>query len=209
MTSTPSSTSDRVAVAAFDFDKTLSTRDCVVPFLRSVVTARRVACSVLDAPRLFAAGVRKERDAVKEIVTQRTCAGVPRTIIEEKAQRFARQVHTSWMRSDTLGKLRWHQANGHRTGIVSASYGVYLRPLSEMLGTDFVIATEMEFDEDGLATGRLLGGNCRGPEKATRLRSWLKDQGLEGSMLYAYGDSAGDKELLEMADHPTLVGKER
>jgi phosphoserine phosphatase len=50
---------------------------------------------------------------------------------------------------------------------------------------------------DCRCTGDLEGGNCRGPEKARRLARWL-----DGSAAHvvAYGDSAGDRELLAAAD---------
>lgn len=139
----------------------------------------------------------------------RAFAGWPREALEAKAEEFARFVQEHWMRSDTVSTLRWHGRAGHRTGLVSASYGLYLRPIARTLGMDFVIASELEFDQNDIATGRLIGGNCRGPEKRRRLEQWLKSQGLEDSRLYAYGDSEGDKELLEMSHYAHLVGKER
>ena len=42
----------------------------------------------------------------------------------------------------------------------------------------------------------------RGPEKVRRLQAWLADAPVE---LWAYGDSAGDDELLAIADHPTRI----
>jgi phosphoserine phosphatase len=60
-------------------------------------------------------------------------------------------------------------------------------------------------DTYGLLTGRLLGANCRGPEKARRVRAWISDAGLEGAVLWAYGDSPGDAELLAAADRPVRV----
>ena len=47
--------------------------------------------------------------------------------------------------------------------------------------------------------GTLVGGNVRGPEKLRRFRAWAGDRDIE---LWAYGDSAGDRELLAAADHP-------
>jgi phosphatidylglycerophosphatase C len=60
-------------------------------------------------------------------------------------------------------------------------------------------------------TGALVGDNCRGPEKLRRLDEWLAEwlpgrDGIEGGrrgvVLWAYGDSVGDRELLGAADHP-------
>lgn len=202
----PTSSSD-ATVAAFDFDKTLTNRDCVVPFLARMLTLKRTFGFAVDAPRIGAATLTRDRDVVKAIVTRRAFSGVHIGELEERARQFARHVRERWLRRDTLETLKWHIAQGHRTGIVSASYGLYLRPIAEHLGVDFVLASELEFDTDGRATGRLLGGNCRGPEKARRLEGWLESNGHQKSILFAYGDSAGDREMLQMADKAHLVGR--
>ena len=97
---------------------------------------------------------------------------------------------------------RWHRAQGHHVVLVSASFGVYLRPLAEALGVDGVVATELTV-EDGRCTGALAGGNCRGIEKVVRLHAYLDEHfgGREAVELWAYGDSPGDLELLADADH--------
>jgi phosphatidylglycerophosphatase C len=85
---------------------------------------------------------------------------------------------------------------------VSASLRAYLDEVARRLGVDALLCTELEVDDDGRCTGRMKGGNCRGPAKATRLRAYLGDREVT---LWAYGDSAGDREMLALADHPTLV----
>ena len=78
----------------------------------------------------------------------------------------------------------------------------------EAFGFDHVIAVGLESDADGTLTGELAGPNVRGPEKAVRLRRWLGDDRPE--MLWAYGNSSGDTELLAMADVPVWVaGRKR
>ena len=70
-----------------------------------------------------------------------------------------------------------------------------------------VVATRLEVDPDGRCTGRLAGHNCRAAEKLIRLDRWLADHSLTRSdiELWAYGDSAGDRELLAAAQHPVWV----
>lgn len=204
-----SSSAATAGVAAFDFDKTLSTRDCVVPFIRSCLTAGSAGRVLWALPRLGAEAMKRDRDAIKALVTARVFTGVDVEMIDSAAEDFSRIVLEKWLREDTVATLKWHQRQGHRTGIVSASYGHYLRPIGEALGVDFVIASELEIGTDRKATGRLLGGNCRGPEKSRRLTQWLKDNRLESVALHAYGDSEGDRELLEMSDHPHFLGKRR
>jgi phosphatidylglycerophosphatase C len=90
--------------------------------------------------------------------------------------------------------------------IVSASYEDYLGPVAVHLGAHGVVSTSLDV-VDGRCTGSLRGANCRGHEKVARLDAWLRQQGLarEDITLWAYGDSAGDRELLAWADHPVWV----
>jgi phosphatidylglycerophosphatase C len=118
---------------------------------------------------------------------------------------FARTFVLPRLRDDTTARLRRHQALGHRVVLASASLEQYLGPLGTELGLDGVVCTRLERGVDGRLTGRLLGPNCRGPEKALRVRAWLSDNGLEDAELWAYGDSSGDTELLALADHPRRV----
>ena len=59
----------------------------------------------------------------------------------------------------------------------------------------------------GRATGRLDGGNCRGPEKVVRSAGSTHAGGRPAVHLSAYGDSRGDRELLAVADLAPLVGR--
>jgi phosphatidylglycerophosphatase C len=158
-------------------------------------------------PRLGSGVLRRDRDHIKTIVTKGVFSGMHADSIDCAAVQFSQLVLKNWLSENMVGKLKWHQSQGHRTGIVSASYGSYLRPIGESLGVDFVIASELEIDADRRATGRLLEGNCRGPEKSRRLHHWLRENHLDSVVLYAYGDSAGDREMLAMADHPHYLGK--
>ncbi len=89
--------------------------------------------------------------------------------------------------------------------LASASLDPYLLPLGASLGVDGVVCTMLERAADGRLTGRLSGANCRGAEKARRVRAWLEAEGLEDAELWAYGDSSSDDELLALADRPLRV----
>ena len=196
-------------IAAFDLDGTLTTRDCVVPFLRQVAGTPRLVAGVAAHPiDVSRALVRRDRDAFKVLATRAAFAGRPLGVVEPLAAEFAAKVHDNWLRSDTLAGLHAHLAAGDRVVIVSASYAIYVEPLAALLGVNQVLATRLAVGADGRLTGELDGVNCRGPEKVRRLHEWLDAAhgGRSAVEVVAYGDSAGDREMLADADERHLVG---
>jgi phosphatidylglycerophosphatase C len=199
-------------VAAFDVDGTLTSRDCVVPFLRRVAGSSGLVAGLgRRAPQLIPALVRRDRDALKTLATAAVFTG--RTIheIDAVGRQFADHVATSWLRADVVAGLDEHRRKGDHVVLVSASYAVYLVPLAARLGGADVIGTLLEVDGDGTCTGVLDGGNCRGAAKVVRLHRWLDERfgGRDNVTLWAYGDSAGDEPMLADADHPVWVGRKR
>jgi phosphatidylglycerophosphatase C len=194
----------RPAVAVFDVDGTLTTGDCVFPFLRRAAGVR-LATAVLRHPLALAGGLlRRDRDGLKALACA-ALAGLPTEEVEHLGAEYASEVVASRLRADTTSRLRGHQALGHTVVLASASLDPYLLPVGELLEVDEVLCTRLERGADGLLTGRLDGANCRGPEKARRVRALLAERGLDGAELWAYGDSGGDDPLLALADHPLRV----
>ena len=196
-------------IAAFDLDGTLTTRDCVVPFLRQVAGTPRLVAGVaahpIDASRAL---VRRDRDAFKALASHAAFAGRALGDVEPRAEEFAAMVHTNWMRSDTVRSLDAHLQAGDQVVIVSASYAIYVEPLAVLLGAHQALATRLAVGSDGRLTGELDGPNCRGPEKIRRLYEWLDTTHGGRAMvdLVAYGDSPGDRELLADADERHWIG---
>jgi phosphatidylglycerophosphatase C len=198
----------RPVVAAFDVDRTVTTRDCVVPFLRRLSgTAPFAARMALASARLLPAIARGERDRAKVHATKIVFAGRRAVDVNATGAEFAASVIRAWLREDTVARLRWHQSAGHEVVLVSASFGAYLHPLGDRLGADAVLCTELVVGDDGVLTGDLSGLNCRGAEKVRRLHEWLGERhgGRANVELWAYGDSPGDRELLAGADHAVWV----
>lgn len=195
----------RPIVAVFDVDGTLTTRDCVTPFLRETVRLRAVLALIRHPGDLLSALVHRDRDRLKEVACS-ALTGIDAAALDVAGEGFAREIEHRWLREDTVARLRRHRELGHRVVLASASLEPYLMPFGRILGVDGVVCTRLERDERGILTGRLDGANCRGPEKVRRLEIWLVDNGLADAVLWAYGDSAGDDELLARADHPVRVG---
>jgi phosphatidylglycerophosphatase C len=197
--------SDRV-VAVFDFDKTLSTRDNVIPFIQAAIGRARLSGALLTiSPRLVAAALDdRRRDAAKVALVRRTLTGYDAARLDDVAERFAADVVANHLRTDVVERVGWHRDQGHELAIVSASFTNYVAPIATELRFAAVLATELAVGDDGRLTGELAGPNVRGPEKVRRLDAWL---GERPAFVWAYGDSSGDRELLARADHPITVGR--
>jgi phosphoserine phosphatase len=56
----------------------------------------------------------------------------------------------------------------------------------------------LEFVE-GKFSGRFATPNCNGQEKVNRIKEYLNPE--DYNPIFAYGNSSGDKPMLDMADH--------
>lgn len=186
-------------VAAFDFDGTLTRGDSLLPFLRfSTGTCKFSGYLLQMTPVLsqYLFGMTSNQVA-KEAVLCRFFSGVDKSRITELGALFARQKISRFLRPESIARLHWHQQQGHYCVLISASLDVYLHPWGKEMGFDAIICSHLEYDSEHFITGKLVGGNCFGLEKVKRLRELVG----QPSVLYAYGDSRGDRELLEIADH--------
>ncbi|MBL7260230.1 HAD-IB family hydrolase [Paractinoplanes lichenicola] len=182
----------RGGVAAWDVDGTLVFGDTLLPFLRRFVGTAALSGILLDviARNLLS------RDAAKAALLQRVLGG--RELAEVDA--VARDYTTTLMHRTRPGCLRrwqWHRNQGHRLVLASASPDLYLTHLGSRLGADAVLSTTMEV-VNGRVTGRMIGPNCRGEHKASRLLHYLS--GHPTNKLWAYGNSRADEPMLALAD---------
>jgi phosphatidylglycerophosphatase C len=195
----------KLAIAVFDFDETLTTKHSLRPFIRYVVGTRRWITGILrSSPWLVASGIHiVDRGRAKAHLLRATIRGRTRSELEAKAQQFAKERLPAMIRPEMAARVKDHLRRGHQLVLATASPDLYLRPWATREGFHVVLATELEF-VDERCTGRLATPNCRGKEKARRLQEWLSSQ--PPSLLYAYGDNRGDREMLRMADRPWKRG---
>lgn len=197
----------RPPLAAFDLDRTLTRRDTLMPFLLRAIGRERtyraiLACSLPLAQAAALGGPHRDRAKVALLV--RTLGGLPWETLAAVAEPFADHVVAYGLRPQVRARLEWHRDQGHELVLVSASPELYVTPIGRRLGFHAALATRLELDADGRLTGRLQGANCRGPEKVVRLRQW---RGADLTVAYAYGDSAGDREMLQLAATAVRIGR--
>jgi len=85
--------------------------------------------------------------------------------------------------------------------VVSASIDNWVAPFFRRIQNKHslsIVGTRIEV-VDGKVTGRFLTANCYGPEKVHRVEALLSEP-RDHYHITAYGDSRGDKEMLQYAD---------
>jgi phosphatidylglycerophosphatase C len=196
--------SSRGGVAAFDFDGTLVRGDSLPGFLTRLLGRRRFSRVLAEAAPAMLVGYQQTgRDGSKAALLRRALAGQAWSHVSAVGEDFGTRL-AGRIRPQMVKRLAWHRQEGHRQVLVSASLAVYLEPFGRIAAFDDVIATRLETGSDGRLTGRLDGPNVRAQQKALLLRAALGPAPVE---VWAYGNSAGDREMLQMADHPMRVSR--
>lgn len=185
-------------VVAFDFDGTLTVRDSFRAFLRWRAGPVRYAKGLM---RLLPAALHflfhRDRGRLKAAAVAEFLKGAPRRALEAEARTFAEQQSRAMLRPDAVaGWKRW-RAQRVRLVIVTASPTLIVGPFARGLGAHVLIGTELAFDDQDRVAGGFATPNCRGPEKAARLKAAF---GPELTVRAAYGDTGGDREMLKMAE---------
>ncbi|MGD1012893.1 MAG: HAD-IB family hydrolase [Acidimicrobiales bacterium] len=198
-------------VAAFDLDGSLTEGGSVWRWLRYLAGTGAVfrAALPLTVPLLVGA-VRSGAwaDHAKERLFGRLLTGRDLEEVRDESRTFALSHLEKRGRAKVLERLHWHQSQGHLVVVVSASPQIYVDVIGEALRATGAIGTRLAVDPLGHLTGSYLGRNCRGSEKMRRLSEWIDQQGFtDPPVIYAYGNSRGDRRLLKGASHPYDVGK--
>ena len=186
-------------IVAFDFDGTLTYRDSFMAFLGWRSGPVRFAAGLVAlAPAGAAYLADRDRGRIKAAAVGRFLRGLERQALVRACSEFAQSpLGRRLVRPDAEHCWQGWRARGARMVIVTASPEEVVAPFAERLGADVLIGTRLRFDADGRVQGGFEGGNCRGPEKVRRLHDVF---GPALHLAAAYGDTAGDREMLELAD---------
>jgi HAD superfamily hydrolase (TIGR01490 family) len=188
-------------LALFDFDGTIIRGDSFTQFLffSQERKGKFLLGTVLFLPLyfLFFIGVLSEK-AVKEIHLRFYCAGRDEELFTQQCQKYCNIVLPKYVKESAMNAIQWHKNEGHDVVIVSGTLDRIILPWCESQNIP-LIATTTEI-ENHLITGNIIGENCTGAEKALRIskRYDLKTY----TSIYAYGNSTGDREMLQLAHHP-------
>jgi len=184
-------------LALFDFDGTITTREMFRPFIEFAVSPRRRTFGgALLAPMVagyklgWVSPNRMRRSAVRF-----GFRGVPEAHASAQGELFAREVLPGVLRPQALERIQWHKEQGDRVVVVSGALDVYMSHWCRTHELELV-CSRLE-SRDGRLTGRYRGEQCVNAEKARRVRDAYDLAAYP--VIYAYGDTPEDRDLLGMA----------
>lgn len=185
-------------IVAFDFDGTLTVRDSFIAFLRDTIPPARLGTGLIRlAPDLLRYAADQDRERLKTAAVSVWLAGTPAREVEAAAEAFAEKAWAGLMRPDALARFEAWGREGAERVIVTASPEITVAPFARRLGAERLLGTRLGLDPSERLTGAFYGRNCRGQEKVERLR---EAYGPDVRLRAAYGDTAGDAEMLAIAE---------
>lgn len=188
-------------LAVFDFDHTLTRKDSFINLLIYTFGFASFCkgITVNIFPLILYAFKIISNHKAKERVFQYFFSGWSHEAFNDICTRYALMKIDGIINQEALKKVNWHKSEHHTLVIASASVNTWIIPWAKRNDFSNVIATEPEI-KDGTLTGRFRTKNCHGQEKLRRFFENYPDR--DKYVLYAYGDSEGDKPLLNVADKP-------
>ena len=186
-------------LALFDFDGTITKHDTLFEFIifhKGLLTFLVGMIWLLPSLTLFKLKL-VSGSAVKERVFRYFLKGMSFSSFEILCADFTQLQLPKLIRPKALDKIKQHKNNGDRVVVVSASIQTWIQGWCNAQDIE-LIATQIEISNNTI-TGKLSSPNCNGIEKVTRIRNYLTLS--DYNPIYAYGNSSGDKPMLDLAAH--------
>lgn len=201
---------DPAAAAFFDVDNTLMQGASIYYFARGL--AARKMFGPLDLVRLTWGQVSyrvrgAENTGHIEAVREAALAFVAGHRVADIV-RLGEEIY-----DDTMASRIWEGAReltarhlnaGQRVWLVTATPVELASIISRKLGLTGALGTVAE-TEDGVYTGRLVGGLLHGDAKAEAVRALAEREHLDLARCAAYSDSMNDLPMLTLVGHPNAV----
>lgn len=181
----------------FDFDGTITNTDTMFLFLK-FCNPKKYTFQFLKHSFLFALVKLKLANAekVKKSFIASIIKGYGRQKLEKLSYDFFEKYNTEIIRDNALDFIKNINKSETESYFVTASLDIWVKPFAEKFGFG-LLATKAEF-KDEIFTGDFASKNCNGKEKVNRIKKEILNKDYDKTI--AFGDTDGDKEMLEWAD---------
>ena len=123
-------------------------------------------------------------------------------------ERLFRSKIAGTIRRESRALVAAHQRAGHTVAVASAATTYQVAPVARDLGVDHLVCTRLVV-ADGQFTGATDGPMLWGRHKASGVRAFAKEHGVDLAASYAYGNGYEDVAFLSSVGHPTALNPHR
>jgi len=124
--------------------------------------------------------------------------------IESYAREFCRTEMIGKVSLQGRARLDEHRQAGHQLILVTGAPDFLIEPLAGLLDVATVFAAKPE-QRDSVYTGALIPPLPYGRGKRELILAHAREMDLDLTSSYAYGDSPGDRDILELVGYPLVV----
>tara|TARA_B100001778_G_C18598390_1_gene635908 strand:+ start:2568 stop:3149 length:582 start_codon:yes stop_codon:yes gene_type:complete len=184
-------------IAFFDFDGTITYKDSTINFIRFIKgnTKFFIGIFILSPFLLLYKLNIISNNAIKNIIIKYYFKDMSIEYFRQMAEKFSLKYIDGIVRDKAIKRIKWHKEQGHTVVIVSASIDLWLKPWCYRNNIN-LISTKLETKNSKISG--ICDKNCFGSEKVNRIN---REYNLSNyDYIYAYGNSKGDYEMLEIAD---------
>ena len=184
-------------IAFFDFDGTITKKDSfleVIKYQKGNTAFYRGF--FFNIPYLTGLKLKVISNQVaKEKILKYFFGGMPLSSFQSACDHFIADKFDGLIRHAALTEIENLKANGFKIVVVTASAENWVKKWCDKNNIS-LIGTRLEIQNDTI-TGKLIGKNCHGEEKAVRIKAQYSLSDFDE--IYSYGDSGGDRQMLALA----------
>jgi HAD superfamily hydrolase (TIGR01490 family) len=184
-------------IAFFDFDGTITKKDSLLEFIRfckgklSFIVGFLLNMHYLLGYKLKLISNQKAKERILGYFFNK----MPLHVFEDCCRRFNEERLPYLIRPGALKEIKSLKDKGYIIVIVSASPENWIRDWAKQNDLE-MISSILEI-QNGKLTGKICGKNCHGQEKVRRILE--KYHITDFDEILAYGDSYGDRPMLDLA----------
>lgn len=196
-----------MAVAFFDFDKTLLSKNSGSLWLRHEFQNGRV--STYEGLRAvwwlaqYSLGFVDLEKGLRLAIA--SIAGELEDDMRARVRRWYADDVRDLYRPRARSAVAQHKADGHQVVLLTSASLYVSEVVTEELGLDGYLCNRFEVDGEGRYTGEPDGPLCYGDGKLVHAKRYLAEAGIDLSEAWFYTDSMADVSVLEAVGHPVAV----
>jgi phosphatidylglycerophosphatase C len=194
---TVKSNAGKKRLVLFDFDGTITTKDTLAQIMIFYHGSFRYRSGLIALAPVLLLYVLKliPNWKAKQYFLSWFFKGQDATIFNQRCKQFSMEVIPKLIRPGALEMIRHYKSTGAIVAVVTASAENWVKPWCDKHEL-ICLGTRLEVKANRL-TGKFEGKNCHGSEKVCRITAHFSLR--EFDEIIAYGDTLGDKEMLEIA----------